>query len=239
MELDKVFEDDVNTGDELPEVYEPEIESKGETEPTEEPEKETEEVELKKEDAPPASKITEVPLPALLDEREKRQEAQRTIANLQQQLDASKTESRVDPLEDFDAAFNQRADHLMQSVNSRFIDLSANFARSIHKDYDDMEAVFLQELEQNPSLVKEMESNANPAEFAYQYAKSKSELAEAGDIDSLKAKLREEIKAEMLEESGKSEETRNSVPESLSDARSSGGKQAKVQGGLTPLDSMF
>ena len=232
MELDSVLEGDViGTGEDDPIIDDPqvEVEAKVEVEPEAEPEQ--------KDDETTASKKAEVPLAALLDEREKRQEAQRSYAALQEQMSSKK--EPTDPFEDFEGAFNEMADGLMQAVNSRFIDLTTDLERSLHNDYEEMESLFLKEAATDPSLIHKMQNSSNPAKFAYNHAKSKSELEEAGDLDALKAKIRAELETEILGEASKDRDTRDSVPNSLSDARASGKSTGRAQAGPTPLDALF
>ena len=234
-ELAEVFKgDEINTGDDLG-SEEPVLEPTGAVEDEAKAEAKTEQ---EKDDVPPTSKSADVPLAALLDEREKRQEAQRSNAALQERLN-SQDKTPTDPFEDFEGAFNERADGLMNAVNSRFIDLTTDLARSRHDDYEEMENVFLEEAKVNPGLLGQMQASSNPAEFAYNHAKSKHELEEAGDLNALKAKIRAEVESELLDESNKDQSNRDSVPNSLSGARASGKSTGKAQSGPTPLDAIF
>ena len=240
-QLEDVFVgDEIGTGkDDLgPEEI---VEPKGEEVTEEEAKAELEAKPKEKDDETPASKSADVPLAALMDERDKRQTFEKENAALREQLQANNDEAAedLDPFEDFEGAFNAKANSLLQTVDSRFIDLTANLARSQHKDYDEMEAAFLSEAKTNPTLLEQMRTNSNPAEFAYQHAKSKTELEEAGDIDALKAKIRAEVEAELLGKSNKEKDDRESVPDSLSDARSAGKTVGKTPGGPVPLDSVF
>ena len=241
-QLEDVFKgDEIGTGkDDLgpEEIVEPkgeEVDAKADTPEDDSTDK------AEADDETPTSKSADVPLAALLDEREKRQNAQREATALQQRLDAQTDPDKeaTDPFEDFDGAFNERAEGLVRMVNSRFIDLTASLAKSQYSDYDEMETLFLEESKSNPQLITQMEASSNPAEFAYQHAKSKHELEEAGDLDTLKAKIRAEVEAELLGKSSKEQDTRDAVPDSLSDARSSGKSRGKAPGGPMPLDSVF
>ena len=130
---------------------------------------------------------------ALAAERKKRQELE---AKLQ-----AEPEKLPDPVEDpegYAAALEQRQ---AESAFKQKADLSREVMMSIHDDYGDKEAVFMQMAESDPSLVGKLHAAANPAKFAYDTATDHLEVQKLRDPEYLD-KLATEKAKEMLKNMG-------------------------------------
>jgi len=117
-------------------------------------------------------------------------------------------------------------------------------ARSKYPDFDEKIAVFGEVLQQNPVLHAQWLQSPDPAEFAYRAGKNHKELQEAGDIDSLRAKIEKEtrikIEAEMKAKAEELEKERAKIPPSLSDVRGATTQATRpVWNGPTPLNDIL
>lgn len=75
--------------------------------------------------------------------------------------------------------------------------LSQEMYRSAHPDYDEMETIFADQCEKDPSLKQRLLAHPVPAKFAYEEGKRLKLMQELSDPDAYRAKLREEIMAEL------------------------------------------
>jgi hypothetical protein len=79
---------------------------------------------------------------------------------------------------------------------------SQEFMRSMHEDYDEHETLFAEEMKRletagDDSLRRKLNAHPFPAKFAFEEGKRLKLMHELSDPDAYKAKLREEIMAEM------------------------------------------
>lgn len=210
------------------------------------PEKDPEKAEKPK-DAPPASETKDieltVPLKALQEERRKRQELANQVGELQKQVTRK---PRPDPYEDPQgAAEYDRKEASEQSFSMR-VEMSQEMMREIHADYDEIEAVFMEEASSNPALAAQLSSHPFPAKFAYQEGKRVQQLKVMGDdpaayIEKIKAEAAQAARAAVLEElkKGQAEAQKASIPESLAEAPSASRKDASQWGGPKPLSEII
>lgn len=122
---------------------------------------------------------------ALRSERDKRQAAE-------QREEIPRTSWDEDP----DQALEERLAEQTQTTENRFYLLCENLVKAEHSDFDEVVKVFMEEAEDDPALAgqvyQQMSSDANPAQYLYNYAKNRSEMAETGgDL----TKYRESIEA--------------------------------------------
>jgi len=75
--------------------------------------------------------------------------------------------------------------------------LSQEMYRSAHPDYDEVEQIFTDQCEKDPSLRQRLLAHPVPAKFAYEEGKRLKLMHELSDPDAYRAKLREEIMAEL------------------------------------------
>lgn len=226
MTTDDVFGPEVEKAKKpVEEVEQPEPEAKEEPK-QEAPEPEPEQPKDKGETAPPPGEPQipkgYVPLAAIEDERRKRQEWERKAQEFERQIQQAQQQTQHLPkqfLDDPDGTLQQYA------VNVR-TETSQIVMRSLHPDYDEMEAHFVKLAEQNPALQYRLQTEPNPAKFAYDTAKEDLELApvrEAGGLTKWQEKqreaLRKEIEAELRAKAPPQPEV-EAPPESLAAAPS-------------------
>jgi hypothetical protein len=160
-------------------------------------------------EAPP---ITSDQLPkedfvALKDERRKRQELERRLQAMEQQLrqPQAKQQPPVDFWEDpqsfMDTRLNQLGETLLQQWEQRQraqrIDAAEQAAKAKYADYDDAFAAFESAVQANPRLAVEMSQAADPAEYAYSKGKAALVLNTVGSLEAYEAQLRAKWEAEV------------------------------------------
>lgn len=137
---------------------------------------------------------------AVLDERKKRQALEAELESLrrQQQPEAKK----VDLFEDPEGYQKQVEQSIQKARIEDRISLSREIFASMKDDYEEAEAAFVDLAKQHPQLVDEMLASPVPAKFAYEQGKKALAFNEmkAFDPDAYKAKLREELRAEVMQE---------------------------------------
>jgi len=220
---------------------EPAQEAKGEPEPKPEPEKAPEPV---KESAPPADDdAPTVPRKALEDERRKRQEYEAKLREIEQ---AQKRKPAPDPVVDPKGfASHVQRDTQMQLLNER-MNMSEQLVRSAHGNeaVDAATRAFIEEARKDTALHARMLRQQNPYQFVMDWHKREQTLAEVGDLDAYKKKLREEILAEakgnpaiLGDDFLASVQPRPKAPTSLSQHPSAGGLAG--WSGPPPIEDIF
>lgn len=160
-----------------------------------------------------------------LDERRKRQELERKLA----ELEASKIEVKKaapDVFEDQDG-FNNHIQNTIQSETLRIkIEMSQELMREKYPEYDELELEFVDLAKNDSSLWAKMQSSAMPAKFVVETVKKAEKLKQMENIDEWRDQERERIRQELLAEmSGKKLEEDVAKPQprpSLANARSTG-----------------
>lgn len=157
--------------------------------------------------APPAQEESNVPVKALQEERRKRQELEQQIAAMQAQFALQKQPQTPVPefWDDPQGFMAKQLEQHTEQVIQRFqqqqtmerINASETAAKARHSDYDDAFRAFQQAAQANPSLIQQMTSASDPAEFAYSKGKTALELERVGSIDELLAQKRAEWEAEV------------------------------------------
>ena len=99
-------------------------------------------------------------------------------------------------LERFGEALIRQWEHRQQVGR---INASEAAAKARHADFDEKAAEFAKQVELNPALLQELARAENPGEFAYERGRQALEIAAAGGLDELKARLRAEWEAELRE----------------------------------------
>lgn len=206
--------DDVLQGNDEPEVVEqaapePEITKVEEAEPTTEPEP------TKQAEPPEVSAFKA----QALDERRKRQALEQQLRALEEQQRQIPTE-KPDFWENPDAAMDARIAEIQRASDMRFYALAEDMTKGKYSDYEEISDYFVEVLApQNPGLIEQARNQANPYEFIYKATKAQKELAEVGDINALKAKLRAEVEAELRTSMAKEAEKLAKIPGSLAGQR--------------------
>lgn len=202
---------------------------KGDTAPATEPAEQT---------APPAveTQPQNIPPKALQEERRKRQEAEQRAAWYEQQFNqARQPQQPSQPAQAPDmwedpkgyaewvaAQAVERATAQVQGIGQQFVgatrfDVSEMIARSKFDDYDNKLAVFSDLARENPALVQRLQSEPDPAGFAYRYAKNHEDVQAIGslDIEAIKAAAKAEALAEL-----QAQQPAPVVPTTLADSQS-------------------
>jgi hypothetical protein len=190
-------------------------------------EKEADHKQAATEDSPPEPADSEkqpgnVPLSAMLDERDKRQKAERRAEDVEAQLQQMQQPQQApDILDDPQGFTGYMQQQITDGVRAATIQMSQMMMRSQHDDYDQAEDKFMQMAQSNPQLVAEFQASSMPAQFVYNTVKKAEQYADMQNVDGYKAKLkaqaREEVKAELEAE-----------------AQAKADKDAKLNGALSP-----
>ena len=216
-------------------VEEPKEEPKAE-EPKEEPKAE----EPKETPAePPSATDKQVPLAALLDERDKRKNFQKQLEERDAELQEL-TKEKTDFWEAPEAAINEAVSTAVnkteQRLMGRFMNLSIRNAYSRHDDYEQAFDAFRTAAEENPALAEQAAADDDPGEYMYKVGNNFRQLDQAGgDVDALREQIYREVKAELLKEM----DNKPDVPTPITEEPSASSPREKVEGGPTPLTSIL
>ena len=231
------------------ETAEPTGETEVETEEVKAEEVETDEVETEVEEKvePPSTSETTIPITAFHGVRDE-------LKDLKTQFDTYKTEHPVetpDPTSVFDdepLARTEMRNEILGEVNTTLFNHGLN---SAYREFDDVDMVdkavewAKSEAVTSPFLVKQFDGVSlmdlpRKAVEVYQQEQSRVELE---NPDELKARIREEVKAELLADKKTTEDDkealRASIPKTLVGEASKGGITSSDWAGPTPLDSVI
>jgi len=204
-------------------------------------------------DAPPASDPKPaprmVPVAALEDERRKRQELEQYLYQLSQQQPQQPQQPEEDPNDIFwgdpvglinstlqEATTRLQREHQFEIFQTR-AELSREVMASRHEDYEDVEAVFLQAVDQDPSLAAKLGQSKNPAKFAYEEG---LKLRQLQDPDAYRARIEAEILAKYGIQLGQQPGKKSpSPPPSLAMAPSAPMSTTEGYSGPTPLANLI
>ena len=184
----------------------PEQEDKGEIEPEKEPEveatAETEEPEKEpeKEDETPTSEEDSWTKTMALDERRKRQDAERELSDMKAAMIAQNKPEMPDLFDDPDGAISHVKGEMNEARLVDKVNLSRDMMAMMKDDYEDMEKTFVDMAKADPNLTDQMLNHANPARFAYDVAQKAQQYNDMQNVDEYKSKLKAEIRNELLSE---------------------------------------
>ena len=166
-------------------------------------EAEPEETEAKDDEPPASDKPGQVPIQALLDEREKRQEAQRRAKELEKQLADAQPKEAIDPLQDPEGFSASVQDQIRAATLSTEI----KFMRMMHDDFDDAWEWANQEIGSNAAMQAKLQGSENAVQDIYAMYQQHQTLEQLGDVDALRAKIEAEVRAELAQEAAPKDET--------------------------------
>jgi hypothetical protein len=132
---------------------------------------------------------------AVIDERRKRQDAERRLAELEKKL--QEPAKKPDLFEDPEGVLSQHRQEVGQQLLETRIDLSEELMREQHPDYDELKEEFVQLATENPFYADQLAKAKNPAKFAYETAKKARQAASLGDVDKMRAELESKIRGEL------------------------------------------
>lgn len=123
------------------------------------------------------------------------------------------------------------------SLNAR-LDMSEMMVRQANPDFDEVKAEFMALAEKNPVLAEQALADAHPWNKAYAIAKNHRAMTELGatDVETLKAKIREELMAEMQANPAPAAQ---GLPPTLSSERSVGSRSGPAWTGPAPLSDLL
>jgi hypothetical protein len=157
-------------------------------------------------DAPPASDEDRIPVSAIQDERRKRQELERRVADYEAKLQQLSNPPQPAPdmfenPEGWQSHFGNdiRQQAAQEASLNATLNTSEMLARDKFDDFEDMKASFLELAKDNPTLAQQALSDPHPWRKAYQIAKTHTTMQQVGatDVDSLRAQIRAELEAEL------------------------------------------
>ena len=174
-------------------------------------------------EGPPPSEQEQshIPVAALKDERQKRQEAEQRLQQyeeyfrqLQQAGQSQQQEELPDPVSDpyayaqwLSNAVSQQVMQQVQQTGNQYMGMtraqvSEMMARSRHDDYDQMLGVFAEAINENPFLAQQAAQHPDPATFAYNAAKQWQQAKQFGSQapvtrEQIEAEMRQKIMAEL------------------------------------------
>lgn len=195
---------------------------------------------------PPAEQEqSHIPIAALKDERNKRQQLEeqyRQAAERLQQYEAyfqqqqAGQEEELDPVELIAQQVMSRLQpqHEMQMLRQR-ADFAEALARQKWADYDEKVEHFKVAARENPFLLQQLQTAADPAEYAYNVAGKileAKQYSQAPSREDMEAQMRAKIMAELGI-------NRPQVPTTLANERSVGSRMAPLSTGPVTLDDML
>jgi hypothetical protein len=193
---------------------------------------------------PPVQEMTEKErgfLRGLEEERRKRQDLERQIAELRKPPE--KQEEKKTFWDDPEGHFNKFEQRLSQREQALALQVSERLARSRYNDFDEKFGEFLESAKATPGLREQCLAAQDPAEFAYKHAQRIKEMRDVGDIDKFREKIEKEtrakLEAEFKAKQDELEKKRAELPGSLSDVRGTTTQQKPVYAGPTSLDDIL
>ena len=198
------------------------------------------------EGAPPApvDKLPQAEFGALKDERGKRQALEREVAEMRQALQALQAPPAPAPSmwEDEQGWQQHFAGNVVNqavqqaTINSR-LDMSEMMARQANPDFEEIKAEFLALAADNPVLRDQALADPHPWHKAVQITRTHKSMIDLGatDMDTLKAKLREELAAEMQATPA----ARQGLPPTLTGVGNVGSRSGPAWAGPTPLSDIL
>jgi len=194
------------------------------------------------EEVEPPSTTKEVPLAAMLDERDKRKALQAELERLkaEQAEKAEKPDFWENPEAAIDAKVNVKVNELQQQFTNGYLSLSMAMSSKFHDDFDTAKEAFARAAEENPTLAQMAVQSEMPGEYIYNTGKQFMELdAVGGDVNSLREKIRLEERAKIMEELKSKESKLAEVPTAITDETSAMAPKEKVEGGIEPLENFL
>lgn len=143
-----------------------------------------------------------VPLAAQLDERERRQKAEARADELEKQLKSQEPdETKVDPVADpdgFQASVDQRIAKALFQQDLKWM------ART-HDDWNEAYTWINEQLGDNVALQNRLAGSDSLLDDAYKMYQDHKKLQELESVDDIRERIREEVRAELLQEQEKGE----------------------------------
>lgn len=183
--------------------------------------------------APPAAveqeKPSAIPISALLDERERRQKAEREAEELRQWRAQIEAQQKAKPAPDFFTDPDQRLAYERQQFQAQFTAMKLQQSRFLAERDFGAETVnqAYAYFDQNPHLSHQFLDHPSPFHAAVEFYKRQKAVEEIGaDPDAWKAKqmetIKEQLRAEIMAELGGTVQPKPRIPGSLASAPAAG-----------------
>lgn len=184
---------------------------------------------------------------AALDERRKRQDAERRIAEYEKELNDLR-QQRQQPQGQMPSWY-ENPEQAAQAMQAQFqnemfqtrLALTETFMRQQHQDFEEVSVIFAEQAKRDPSLIQKLYSHPSPAQYAYQIGKQIQFMQDVGnDPAAYRKKLEDEIRAQIVAEQGGSQQSapaqsvKPQVPRSLARDVS---QQPRVNGKFASFDT--
>lgn len=144
-----------------------------------------------------------------LDERQKRQNIERQLKELQQQVQSNSNKQQEqqvelpDPIEDPEGYKRAITASVQNDIFQQRVEATQTELRAQKEDYDDMVNHFQTMVQSDNSLAQKLRKASNPAQFAYETAKTNLDNKKYSDpnyIKNMESRLKEEIEKKVLAE---------------------------------------
>lgn len=189
----------------------------------------------------PPSVTKEVPLTALLDERDKRKQLQAEIEAMRKANEEKKESPDFweNPQQAVESMLNSKVEELNAKYTNGYLSLSMQYSKAFHNDFDDAKQAFIRAAEQNPALADAALKAEMPGEFIYKAGKEYLMLDQAGgDLESAIERAKREAVEEYIAKN-KPKSKVAAIPKALTEETSASAPREKVEGGETPLENIF
>ena len=179
-------------------------------------------------------------LRGLEEERRKRQDLERRLAEVTKPQAESEKKTFWDDPEGHFKSFEQRMAQMGQALS---LQVSEKIARSKYNDFEEKISEFADSLKNTPGLHAQWLASPDPGEFAYRHGERVKEMREVGSLDNYKKKIEQELRTKLeAEYKQKQEEVsqqRRELPGSLSDVRGAAKQNVPVWKGPTPFEDIL
>lgn len=186
-----------------------------------------------------SDKEGQVPLAALMAERDKRQQEKAQREALQRELDQIKARDQQPApnfFEDPEAFVQRVSQSAEQQAQARLFAALEADAREQFPDFQEVMDELVEQARDNPALRDQVFNSPNPAKAAYRLGKQLREMKAMQDPDAYRAKLEAELRAKWEAEQKAKDEARAKaaadVPPDLAAARSSTGAAMPAPGSV-------
>ena len=192
----------------------------------------------------PEAEPQNVPIKALMAEREKRQAAERQVA----EFNANKEKTPAPDVFEDQKAYTE---HMQNDFNQQLFNERANMsefhARREFKDLDDKIETFQALKANNPALSAQVQNSASPYHEIVDIVTKHETMEKMQNIDEyeattraeIEAKVRAEIEAEVKGKADATNNLRESIPTSLVTEPSKGSVTKPTWAGASPLNDIF
>lgn len=147
--------------------------------------------------APPVEEKT-VPLAALKSEREKRQELEKRL----KELETKPAPERVNFYDNPEAHLDQRFQEIEARATARTYAALEAAEKETHADFDEVAAEVIEAAKLHPTLVQTIMQAANPAREMYRQGMKIRQFREMQDPEAYAAKIEQQVREKLLAEFG-------------------------------------